>query len=174
MCVRACVRTCVCVWLDFRKAGFHAHFRPSNDRRIHWLTIQASIDAPELPWLLLLWFVSVACKMSTSAQVAFKWLHIPIDKQTADCNSPRDWLISLASNRFSCFVWYLEHQWMPFRWFWWRHSLCLPLCGYPPASTLLSHIGVLLVLMAMPVKELSKMVGNSTNYLPNSWWIDRL
>ena len=34
-------------------------------------------------------------------------------------------------------------------------------------------IGVLLVLV-MPVKKLSKMVGNSAGYSPNSLWIDRL
>ena len=37
---------------------------------------------------------------------------------------------------------------------------------HPPP---LSHpVGVLLVL-AMPVKNLSKMAGNSASYLPNSW-----
>ena len=44
----------------------------------------------------------------------------------------------------------------------------LPAC--PPPSHL---IGVLLVL-ATPVKRLSKVGGNSANYLPNSWWIDTL
>ena len=34
-------------------------------------------------------------------------------------------------------------------------------------------IGMLMVL-AMPLKEQSKMVGNSACYSPNSWWIDRL
>ena len=33
-------------------------------------------------------------------------------------------------------------------------------------------VGVLLIL-AMPVKKLSKMAVNSASYSPNSWWIDR-
>ena len=45
---------------------------------------------------LLLWLVSEACQMSISAWVTFKWLHISLDKQTTSCNSPRDWLMSLA------------------------------------------------------------------------------
>ena len=34
-------------------------------------------------------------------------------------------------------------------------------------------VGVLLVL-AMPVKKLSKMAGDLASYSPNSWWIDIL
>ena len=39
---------------------------------------------------------AVACQMSTSAWVAFKWFHID-DKQTDGCNSPNKWLMSLAA-----------------------------------------------------------------------------
>ena len=45
--------------------------------------------------MLLLWLVSEASQRSMSAQVAFKWL-FTLDKQTAGCNSPHDWLMSLA------------------------------------------------------------------------------
>ena len=31
-----------------------------------------------------------------------------------------------------------------------------------------------LLILATPVKKLSKMAGNSASYSPNSWWIDRL
>ena len=50
---------------------------------------------------------------------------------------------------------------------------------FPTASWLPTHpppshpAGVLLIL-ATPVKKLSKTVGNSASYSPNSWWIDRL
>ena len=42
-------------------------------------------------------------------------------------------------------------------------------CQPPPSHP----IGVLLVL-AMPVKKLSEMMGNSASYSANSWWMDRL
>ena len=47
--------------------------------------------------MLLLWLVSEAYQTSTSTQVTFKWLHIPLtSKQPAVRNSPHDWLMSLA------------------------------------------------------------------------------
>ena len=62
----------------------------------------------------------------------------PFDNQTASCNSPYDWLMSFAMGLTALcdmrmWKW---HQWMPFVWFWLRHSIGLPLWGYPPASTL--------------------------------------
>ena len=48
---------------------------------------------------------------------------------------------------------------------------CHFMATHPPPP---SHpVGVLLVL-AIPVKKLSKLAGNSASYLPNSWWVDRL
>ena len=50
----------------------------------------------------------------------------------------------------------------------------LPATLWLPTHLPPSHpVGVLLIL-ATPVKKLSKMVGNSASYSPNSWWIDRL
>ena len=74
----------------------------------------------------------------------------PFDKQTASCDPPHDWLISLAMDLAAlCDKWRWKwHQWMPFSCFQSRRSLCLQICGYPPTL-----IGVLLVL-AMPVKKL--------------------
>ena len=84
-----------------------------------------------------------------------------LDKQTADSDSPHDWLMSLATDLTAlCDMWRWKwHQWMPFGW---RHSLCLPLCGSPPASTLPpynSSSG-----SSYTSKTLSKMMGNSANY----------
>ena len=42
---------------------------------------------------------------------------------------------------------------------------------HPPHPPTL--VGVLLVL-ATPVKKLSKIAGNSASYSPNSWWVERL
>ena len=53
-----------------------------------------------------------------------------------------------------------------------RHSLCPPLHGYPPAPTLPSCRSATDIGYAS--KKLSKMVGNSASYSPNSWWIDIL
>ena len=53
-----------------------------------------------------------------------------------------------------------------------RHSLYLPLHGYPPAPTLSpcrSATGI-----GYASKDLSKIVVNSDSCSPNSWWIDRL
>ena len=133
------------MWLNLRKAGFHAHkskihFSPLNDRRTHWITTQASIDAESLP----VDFV-VACfkglsevhKCSGHLQMAPHSL----DKQTAACNSPHNWLMSLAMDFADwCDMWRWKwHQRMPFGWFWWRHSLYPPLCGYLTTPTLLPY-----------------------------------
>ena len=98
----------------------------------------------------------------------------PLGKQTAGCNLPHDWLMSLAIDVTAlCDMWseidtnrcyllvlvktkpLLATSWLP---------------AHPPPSY---PVGVLLVL-ATPVKKLPKMVGNSASYSPNSWWIDRL
>ena len=78
------------LWPDLRKAGFHTHnskthFSPSKNSCTHWLTRQAGIYwCWKLPWLLSRWLVSEACQMSTSAQVTFKWLHIPNTLRTLE------------------------------------------------------------------------------------------
>ena len=43
----------------------------------------------------------------------------PLGKQIASCNSPHDWLMSLATDLAAlCDMWRLKwHQWMPFGWF---------------------------------------------------------
>ena len=98
----------------------------------------------------------------------------PLGKLTAGCNSPHDWLMSLAMDLTSlCDMWRWKwRQLMPFGWFLWRRSLCLPLRGYPPTPTLppcrsATDIGY-------ASKKLSKMAGNSASYSPNNWWVDRL
>ena len=38
----------------------------------------------------------------------------PLDKQAAGCNSPHDWLMSLAMDlQCNCFVWYMEVKMTP-------------------------------------------------------------
>ena len=37
-----------------------------------------------------------------------------------------------------------------------------------------SHPAGVVLILATPVKKLSKMVGNSASYSHNGWWIDRL
>ena len=87
---------CIIMWPDLRKATFHAHnimthFSPLNDSCTHWLIIQAVMDAAGL---LLVWLVSEACQTSMSAQVAFKWLHIPLtSRQPAVVNHTTGWWV---------------------------------------------------------------------------------
>ena len=63
-----------------------------------------------------------------------------LDKQIADCDSPHDWLMSLAMDLAAlCDTWRWKwHQWMLFGCYYWRHRFCPPLCGslltlHPPA-----------------------------------------
>ena len=42
---------------------------------------------------------------------------------------------------------------------------------HPPSP---SHPTGVLLILATPVKKLSKMARNSASYSTNSWWIDRL
>ena len=42
----------------------------------------------------MLWPVSEACQMSTSARMVFKMAPAPLDKQIAEFNSPHNWLVS--------------------------------------------------------------------------------
>ena len=98
-----CIRTIIDksnIWLDLRKAGFHTHnsrthFSPSNDRHTHILTNNSGqYWCWKLPGLLLLWLVSEACQTSTSAQVTFKWLHIPLtNRQPAVIHHTTGWWV---------------------------------------------------------------------------------
>ena len=97
-----------------------------------------------------------------------------LDKQTANCDSPSDWLMSLSMNLVALYdMWRWKwHQWKSFGCFQWRRSLCPPLCGYLPTLTLPPCKGVSGI--GYTGKELSKMVGSSASYPLNSWWIDKL
>ena len=52
-------------------------------------------------------FIQAFFMASTSARVAFKWPHLPLaGKQTAGCESPHDWLMSLAMDLAAlCDMW---------------------------------------------------------------------
>ena len=99
-------------------------------------------------------------KCSSSLQMTPSFL----DKQTANCNLPHDWLISLAMDLAAwCDMWRWKwHQWMPFDCFsedvTFAATLSLPTCSPP------SHLIEVLVVLATPVKILSKMAGNSASY----------
>ena len=150
---------------DLRKAGFHTHDSKTYFSPSKWLYILTNNSGNywcwKLPKLLLLWVVSEAYQMSTSAWVAFKWLHIPLASRQLDVrNSPHDWLISLAMDLAAlCDMWKWKwHQWMPFGRFYWRHSLFLPLCGYLPTPTL-------------PPYRSATGIGNTTKKVWNGWEI---
>ena len=49
-----------------------------------------------------------------------------------------------------------------------------PATSWLPARPPPSHPAGVLLILATPVKKLSKMAGNSASYSTNSWWIDRL
>ena len=77
--------------------------------------------------------------------------HPRVGKQTADCELPHNWLMSLSMDlAVLCDMW----RWKSFGCFYWRSSLCPSICGYLPASPSYP-IGVKVVL-ATPVKKLSK------------------
>ena len=88
------------MWPDLRKAFFHAHnsnthFSPSNNSCTHWLTIQPGIDAENWPgcfccglFLRIVRYPRVYGSPSNGC--------MSLGKQTAGCNSPHDWLMSLA------------------------------------------------------------------------------
>ena len=167
------------MWPDLRKATFHAHnikthFSPLNDSCTRWLTIQAGIDAQS--------YTGCFCCGLFLGPVrrprVFGWPsngYISLDKQTAGCNSPHDWP-GVFGHGFSCFVWYVEVKITPMDAIWLVLVKTDPL---PATSWLSTHppsshpVGVLL-LLATPVKKLSKMAGNLSSYSLNGWWIDRL
>ena len=95
---------------------------------------------------------------------------------TSSCNSPPDWLMSLAMNLaalYDMWRWKLLQQTL-FGCFQCGRSLklCPLLCGSSPPPTLQpcrSACGI-----GYAGKNLSEMVGNPASYLFNSWCIDRL
>ena len=127
------------MWLDLREASFHArnskaHFSPSNDS---WQTIQTDIGAESCPGCFCCFLFLRPVRYP---QVLRRSLNgsIPLDKQTAGCNSPHDLLMSLATYLVTlCDMWRWKwHQWMSFGCSQYGHSLFLPLCCSPPSRTL--------------------------------------
>ena len=96
----------------------------------------------------------------------------PLDKQTAGCNSPHDWLMSLAMDLTAlCDMW-SENDTNGCHLAGFSQDVAFArrfVASHPP-----SHPAGVLLILATPVKKLSKLVGNSASYSPNSWWIDRL
>ena len=97
----------------------------------------------------------------------------PLHKQTTSCTPPHDWLVSFSmdstalydtcraengTNRCHLAVSVL--------------MVCLLAASW--LSTIPPPLIEVLVVLAMPMKKLSKMVGNSTTYPLNSWCIGRL
>ena len=60
----------------------------------------------------MLWLVSEACQTYMSVWVTFKWLY-PLDKQTDDCISPHDTLMSLAMDLAALCDMYVEVKMAP-------------------------------------------------------------
>ena len=98
------------MWLDLRKAGFHAHksmtyFSPSNDSCTHELTIQAVMMlkvAQAAFGVACFWGLSDVYKCSGYLQIA----PYPLDKQTGSCSSSHYWLMSLVMDLAAlCEMW---------------------------------------------------------------------
>ena len=98
----------------------------------------------------------------------------PQNKLKAGCNSPHDWLMSLAMDLAALcdILTWKWHQWMPFGCFQCGYGLFLPLHGSPQPPTLHPYKSAYGIGYAS--EKLSKMVGNSATYPFNSWWRERL
>ena len=109
----------------------------------------------KLPRLLLLWFVWGLSDVHECIS-GLKMAPSPLDKQTAGCNLPHNWLITMAMNWSAlCDTWSWKwHQWMSFVCSQCWHSLYLLLCGSPPPPTF-APIEVFVV-FAMLVKNYLK------------------
>ena len=156
MCHTIYIYIIIAMWSDLRKADFHAHnskthFSPSNNSS---LTIQASTDAESC---LGCFCRDLFLRLVRCPQVVGLPSNgcMSLGKLTAGCNSPYNWLMNLAMDLaalYDMYMWRWKwHQWMPFRWFWWRRSLCrhfLATCLPTPSYLAIHQI--------------------------NSWWIDRL
>ena len=105
------------MWPDLRKASFYVH---NSKTHFHnsctcWQTIQPGIDAESFPrWFCCVLFLRL---------FRHPWVLgfpsngcISLGKQTAGCNSPHDWLMSMVKDLTAlCNVWRWKwHQWMPF------------------------------------------------------------
>ena len=97
-------------WPHLRKASFHihnskTHFSPSNDSCTHELTNKAGIDAESYQAAFAVacdWDLSDVHKCLTHLQMA----SYPLDKKTDDCNSPHNWMMSLAMDLAAlCDMW---------------------------------------------------------------------
>ena len=101
---------------------------------------------------------------------------IPLDNQTAGCKSPHEWLVIWPWIKLFCVIFEFGtengtngHHLAVFSInITFTHHFVAP--HHPPPSI---HMGEL-VALAMPVKKLSKMVGNTASYPFNSWCIDRI
>ena len=98
----------------------------------------------------------------------------PLDKQTAGCNSPHDWLMSLAMDLLLRVIYGGEND---------TNGCHLPGFSEDVAFAchfMASHLSPTLLPcrsatdIGYTSKKLSKMAGNSARYSPNSWWIDTL
>ena len=106
----------------FEKSGFHAH----NKTHFSHQTIAVHIDwqFKQVLMLKVAWAnFAVACFWGFS-DIHNCLGHLPmavypLGKQTASCNSPHNWLMSLAMDLAAlCDMWRWKwHQWMPFGWF---------------------------------------------------------
>ena len=91
-----------------------------------------------------------------------------LDKQTAGCNSPHDWLMSFAMDLVALFDMWREkwHQWMHLAVFSIDVAFAHRFVATHPSPP--SHPVRILMVLAMTVKKLPKMTGNLASYLPNS------
>ena len=90
------------MWPNLRKAGFHAHnskthISPSNDACILYINYPFSqvlvLKISQAVFAVAcFWGLSDLHECSGVLQMAPS----PLDKQTADCDSPHNWLMSLA------------------------------------------------------------------------------
>ena len=91
------------LWLDLRKATFHADTLFTIKRKLHTLTNNSTRES--FPGCfccsLFLWLVDIH-KCSGCPQMASH----PLDNHTASCNSPHNWLMSLIMDLATlCDMW---------------------------------------------------------------------
>ena len=125
---------------------FHHHLITTLMDQLHMCLIMVKVEQSALTQASRSFSLSDSHKYLGCLQMAPSSL----DRQTTDCDSPHDWLMSLAMDLAAlCDIWRWKwHQWVPFGCFWWRCSLCPSLSGSPPAQ-----VGVL-VILATQVKIL--------------------
>ena len=148
------------MWSNLRKASFHVH----NSKKHFFHQIMPVHIFLQSSQVLVLKVAhaafAVACfwglrdihEGTNVLQIAPS----PLDKQTAGCDSPHDWLMSLAMHLaalcdIQTWKW---HQWMLFGCFQSRSSLYSPL--WLPTCSPTSYPEGVLVVLAMPVKNYLK------------------